>query len=92
LAQRLGLPYHSAIEKVQNSVCQKELNTSFLQYENAYNSFAVTSALPENVLLIDDMVDSKWTFTVCGYKLKMQGSGEVFPYALANSAGRNGEV
>ena len=92
LAQKLGLPYHSAIEKVQNSVCQKELNTSFLQYENAYNSFAVTSALPENVLLIDDMVDSKWTFTVCGYKLKMQGSGEVFPYALANSAGRNGEV
>ncbi len=45
----------------------------------------------ENLLLVDDMVDSRWTFTVCGYKLKAYGSGKVFPFALANSAGRNGD-
>ncbi len=91
LAAKLGLPYYQAIEKVNNSRCQKELNTSFLQYDNAYHSFEVTSVLPENVLLVDDMVDSKWTFTVCGYKLRKQGSGEVFPFALANSAGKKSE-
>jgi ATP-dependent DNA helicase RecQ len=44
-----------------------------------------------NVLLIDDMVDSRWTFTVCGYKLRKYGSGKVFPFALANSANRGDE-
>ena len=47
--------------------------------------------LPKNVLLVDDMVDSRWTFTVCGYKLREKGSGMVFPFALANTAGRNGD-
>lgn len=91
LAEKLGLKYLEVIEKVQDVMCQKELNTSYLQYQNAYASFAVTQSLNENVLLIDDMVDSRWTFTVCGYKLRISGSGKVFPFALANSAGRNGD-
>ena len=91
LASRLGLKYYNAIEKVNDNRCQKELNTSYLQYENAYNSFEVSHVYDENVLLVDDMVDSRWTFTVCGYKLRKNGSGKVFPFALANSAGRNGD-
>ena len=91
LADRLGLPYYDAIRKVSDSRCQKELNTSYLQYENAYSSFEVIGICKENVLLVDDMVDSKWTFTVCGYKLKKHGAGKVFPFALANSAGRDGD-
>lgn len=91
LAAKLGLQYYDVIEKVYDSKCQKELNTSYLQYNNAYNSFEVTNSYEENVLLVDDMVDSKWTFTVCGYKLRKMGSGRVFPFALANSAGRNGD-
>ncbi|MEG1958139.1 MAG: hypothetical protein RR071_10475 [Lachnospiraceae bacterium] len=35
--------------------------------------------------------DSIWTFTVCEYKLRKNGSGKVLPFALANSAGRNGD-
>lgn len=88
LARRLGLEYRSAIIKTQNALPQKELNTSYRQYENANNSFVVIETLPENVLLIDDMVDSRWTMTVCGYKLREKGSGKVYPFALANSAGR----
>lgn len=34
---------------------------------------------------------SKWTFTVYGYQLIQNGSGKVYPFVLANSAGRNGE-
>ena len=35
------------------------------------------------VLLIDDMVDSRWTMTVASWLLRFNGCGEVFPFALA---------
>ncbi len=91
LAKKLKLDYYDVIEKVNDNKCQKELNTNYLQYNNAYSSFDVRETYHENVLLVDDMVDSRWTFTVCGYKLRENGSGKVFPFALANSAGRNGD-
>ncbi len=76
---------------MEDTICQKELNTSFRQHRNAEASFGIKHVPEGNVLLVDDMVDSKWTFTVCGYKLRRQGSGKVFPFALANSAGRVGD-
>lgn len=91
LADKLGLAFLEVIKKVKDTKCQKELNTSYFQYKNAYDSFDVEKPLNENVLLVDDMVDSRWTFTVCGYKLRMSGCGKVYPFALANSAGRNGD-
>ena len=40
------------------------------------------------VFLVDDMVDSRWTFTVIAALLRRAGSGAVFPLALAlNSLG-----
>jgi ATP-dependent DNA helicase RecQ len=36
-----------------------------------------------SVLLIDDMVDSRWTMTVASWLLRSNGSGVVFPLALA---------
>ncbi len=90
-ADYLHLEYMEAIEKVKNNRCQKELNTSFLQYKNVEESFSVKNCSENNVLLVDDMVDSRWTFTVCGYKLRKCGSGKVFPFALANSANRGDE-
>ena len=39
--------------------------------------------LSGSVLLIDDMVDSRWTMTVAAWLLRTNGSGEVFPLALA---------
>ncbi len=91
LSDKLGLRYMEAIEKVEDVKCQKEWNTSYLQFQNANSSFEVISTINENVLLVDDMVDSRWTFAICGYKLKKAGAGKVFPFALANSAGRNGD-
>jgi ATP-dependent DNA helicase RecQ len=35
------------------------------------------------VLLVDDMVDSRWTLTVAAWLLRDNGSGEVWPLALA---------
>jgi ATP-dependent DNA helicase RecQ len=45
--------------------------------------FVIQGEIPEgNVLLIDDMVDSRWTFTTAAYLLRANGSGLVFPCAL----------
>jgi ATP-dependent DNA helicase RecQ len=35
------------------------------------------------VLLVDDLVDSRWTMTVAGRELRRHGSGPVLPFALA---------
>lgn len=92
LADKLNLPHYDVILKTCDARSQKELKNSYQQFMNADKSFDVIKNLPDgNVLLIDDMVDSKWTFTVCGYKLLKEGSGKVYPFALANSAGRNGD-
>ena len=91
VAEKLGLPYQESIIKTSDVKCQKEYNSSRLQYENAVGSFEVSNVLSGNVLLIDDMVDSRWTFTVCGYKLRENGCGKVYPFALANTANRNEE-
>jgi ATP-dependent DNA helicase RecQ len=37
------------------------------------------------VLLIDDMVDSRWTLTVSAWLLRSNGSGEVWPMALSQA-------
>jgi len=37
------------------------------------------------VLLVDDMVDSRWTLTVAAWLLRRGGSGEVWPLVLAQT-------
>jgi len=37
-------------------------------------------------LLVDDMVDSRWTMTVAAHVLTSNGSGPVYPLALASTA------
>jgi len=42
------------------------------------------------VLLVDDLVDSRWTMTVAGALLREQGSGPVLPFALAEARAQEG--
>ena len=35
------------------------------------------------VLLVDDVVGSRWTLTVAAWLLREHGSGEVWPFALS---------
>ncbi len=37
------------------------------------------------VLLVDDLVDSRWTMTVCGQALRQAGAESVLPFALASA-------
>ena len=50
------------------------------------NSLIDGASVPEKVLLVDDVVDSKWTLTACGYYLSEGGCKEVYPFALADSS------
>lgn len=71
---------------------QKEMENSAFQCKNALNSFEITegSSVSGNVLLVDDIVDSKWTITVCGHKLMEAGASKVYPFALASSSKKEG--
>ena len=85
LAAALHLPFYAVLDKTDDRDEQKRMANSIQQARNIDGSLAVnTSTLPATpVLLVDDMVDSKWTLTVAAYLLISHGSGPVFPLALA---------
>lgn len=88
LADRLGLPYRLALVKVTETPQQKSMQNSPQQARNAMTAFAAVNAkvLPGPVLLVDDMVDSRWSLTVCGVMLAEAGSGPVVPVALGQTS------
>jgi len=93
LACRLALPFVECIRKVRDTEPQKTRANSFQQAQNLMGAFAIDQAAvrPQPLLLIDDMVDSKWTFTVTAALLRQAGSGPVHAFALAeSSSGDNG--
>jgi ATP-dependent DNA helicase RecQ len=85
LAARLSLPFVAAVRKVRMTRPQKDMENSWQQAHNLDGAFEVTawSGLGGPVLLVDDIVDSRWTFTVLAALLRQAGSGPVFPVALA---------
>ncbi len=93
LAQRLGLPFVECIRKVRDTEPQKTRANSFQQVQNLIGVFAVDPSIvrPEPVLLVDDMVDSRWTFTVAAAQLRRGGSGAVYPFALADTSSEDND-
>lgn len=87
LAEQLGLPFVDAVSKVKDNQQQKGQQNSIHQCLNLDGVFAITQAVPCGpVLLVDDIVDSRWTLTVIAALLKQAGSGCVYPAALASSS------
>ena len=85
LARELRLPFVPCIVKAHPTEAQKLRSNSFQQARNLDGAFAIDDTLVkhEPVLLVDDMVDSRWTMTVVAALLRQAGSGPVFPFALA---------
>jgi ATP-dependent DNA helicase RecQ len=87
LAQALGLPFVSALEKALENQPQKLQQNRFHQCHNLDGAFAIRGSIPaEPVLLVDDVVDSGWTMTVAAALLRQAGSGPVWPLALASAS------
>jgi ATP-dependent DNA helicase RecQ len=87
LAARLELPFKDAVSKVKDNQPQKFQNNSWHQCRNLDGAFAIEKGIPGTpVLLVDDMVDSRWTMTVIAALLRQAGSGPVLPMALATTS------
>jgi ATP-dependent DNA helicase RecQ len=86
LADALDLPFVEALEKARENEQQKAMQNNTQQVRNLDGAFAVAPELPPGpCLLVDDMVDSRWTFAVAAWQLRAAGSGPVFPLALAQT-------
>lgn len=85
LADQLNLPFQPVIRKIHQTPPQKEMNNSYQQAHNLDGAFAIDTweGIKGTVFLVDDMVDSRWTFTVIAALLRQAGSGSVFPLALS---------
>lgn len=87
LANKLGLPFVESIIKVKQNHPQKMMENRFHQCHNLDGAFEIKNIRSdEPVFLIDDIVDSNWTFTVLSVLLRRAGTGEVFPVALTSTA------
>lgn len=85
LARALGLPFHSVLVKTEDRLPQKEMENSVQQARNVDGSLAVSAphVPPTPVLLVDDVVGSRWTFTVAAWLLRKHGIATVWPLALS---------
>ena len=78
LATALNLPFYPVLEKTDDRPAQKQMENSSQQARNVDGSLRIKGTLPAGaVLLVDDMVDSRWTMTVAAYLLLTNGSGPV---------------
>ena len=85
LAAALGLSFCRILERTEDRPEQKAMANSTHQARNVDGALAVRDeVIPDGpVLLVDDMVDSRWTFTVAAWQLRSAGSADVWPLALA---------
>lgn len=87
LAAKLNLPFLDAVSKIKDNQPQKGQENRFHQCRNLDGAFSVAEGIPDKpVLLVDDIVDSRWTLTVIAALLQQAGSGFVYPVALASSS------
>ncbi|MBK1671872.1 ATP-dependent DNA helicase RecG [Ectothiorhodospira shaposhnikovii] len=87
LAAALCLPFRMVIAKTDARPEQKTMANSTQQARNIDGSLALNGQpiTPGPVLLVNDMVDSRWTLTVSAWLLRKGGSGAVWPMVLAQT-------
>jgi len=88
VAAGLRLPFRDCVAKVRANAPQREMANTAQQHRNVDGAFEVTTPFPSGpVLLVDDTVDSRWTLTEVGARLREAGAGPVLPVALALASG-----
>ena len=86
LAGILNIAFMPLIAKTRETEPQKSLENSTQQLRNLLGAFSVgRGILKAPVLLVDDVIDSGWTITMIAALLRLNGSGPVFPFALARA-------
>ena len=90
LANTLGIPFVACIEKIKENQQQKFMQNSHQQVRNLDGVFCINLEPKEYgpCLIVDDMVDSRWTLTVASALLRQVGCTAVYPLALALNSPR----
>ena len=84
LSKALGLEFIPCVKKEKANLPQKDMENDFKQVRNLDGVFNITDQCKDGAcLLVDDMVDSRWTFTVVAALLRQAGCSAVYPMALA---------
>ena len=88
LGKALNIHCSDAITVAQEKTPQKTMENSYRRSENLDGAFAVdqTEVYGDSVFLLDDAVDSGWTFTVATALLKQANAGKVYPVALTSTS------
>lgn len=87
LAEKLNVPFKPVIVKVKDNEPQKMQANSYHQCHNLDGVFQIVGNVTNKpVFLVDDAVDSRWTFTIATKILKESGAGSVYPVALTSTS------
>lgn len=87
LARKLNIPFYEVITKVSHNNPQKTMQNSYHQCHNLDGAFNIENIQSTDaVFLVDDIVDSRWTFTVLAALLRRSGINAVLPIALTSTA------
>jgi ATP-dependent DNA helicase RecQ len=88
LAGAMGIECKDSLYVSEERPPQKTMENSFFQSKNLDGAFGVdpNNRYSRPVWLIDDAVDSRWTFTIAGALLRRQGVTQVIPIALTSTS------
>ncbi|MFU8841201.1 MAG: RecQ family ATP-dependent DNA helicase [Nitriliruptoraceae bacterium] len=92
VAELLGLPVRASLTKRAGAVPQRSMQNSPQAATNAWANLTVAPdvEVAGPVLLLDDVVRTRWTLTVATYLLREHGAGAVLPLVLCDVAGSGG--
>jgi len=84
LAEAGRLDYLGSLSLVNAGPDGEPGGNSAYRLSSVWGRFSTELALPSGpVLLVDDLVDSRWTLTVAARELRRAGASSVLPFALA---------
>jgi ATP-dependent DNA helicase RecQ len=88
LAERLHARLSDCLVKLRQNAAQKLMENSAQQLRNVDEVFGIRGNTPSGpILLVDDVVDSRWTMTVLGELLLAAGCGPVYPFTVGKTKG-----
>ncbi|MGB9304311.1 MAG: helicase-related protein [Mycobacterium sp.] len=88
LADLLHVQVSDCLVKLRRNAPQKLMENSAQQLRNVDEVFGFRAKAPSGpILLVDDVVDSRWTMTVLGDLLLSAGSGPVYPFTVGKAKG-----
>lgn len=87
LAEAMHLPFEPVVVRQDGSTGRTTMENSAQQVRELWRAFAVETPVPAGpVLLVDAVVDSRWTFTIVADLLVRAGCPAVTPFALAKAS------